>query len=133
MCHWKSANFGRDQHPQLSPTQSFAYGGRTGDDVKWWKIVYMYGAHVRFDESLVNGSKLSGLLGQPLVKSRTSCHIQDGRKDLRRFKPGDGSRRQNCNNSCEARLRLGMGGIARNILTAPVAHCLGGVKSQDSG
>ena len=56
MNHWKSANFGSDKHAKLSPPQFFADGGRAGSDGKWWKIVCMYGAHVRSDQSLVNGS-----------------------------------------------------------------------------
>ena len=84
----------KNKHLQLRPTQLFAYGGRTGVDVKWWKIVCMYGAHVRFDQSLVNGSRLHGLQGQPLVKSRNLHHAQDVRQDLERFKSCDDSRRQ---------------------------------------
>lgn len=49
MNHWKSAYFGKNRHAQVSPTQIFADGGRTGIDVKWWKIISMYGAHVRFN------------------------------------------------------------------------------------
>lgn len=70
MNHWKSANFGSNRDPQLSPPQSSAYGRRAGIDVKWSKIVCMYGAHVRNDQNLVNGSHVDcvGYEGQPITQ-----------------------------------------------------------------
>ena len=71
MNHWKSANFGSDKHPKLSPPHFYACRGRAGIDGKWWKIVCMYGAHVRFDQGLVNGSHLDcvGCEGQPFSQT----------------------------------------------------------------
>ena len=77
MNHWKSANFGSDKHlPQLSPPQSSAYGGRAGIDGKWWKIVCMCGAHVRFDPK--SGHWISASIAwvarvMQLLKSRKSA------------------------------------------------------------
>ena len=92
----------------------------------------MYGTHVRFNYSLVNGSQLRGLQGQRLVNTCRAGHAQE-RQGLELFKL---TRRletpdmQQCNHATMAEKRdcnyLGMGGIARNVLTAPLAHCLNG-------
>ena len=87
MNHWKSANFGSDKHPKLSPPQFFADGGRAGSDGQWWKIVCMYGAHVRSDQSLVNGSHFDcvGYEGSAnesnfSIRVMLRSHAQEGRQ-----------------------------------------------------
>ncbi len=88
----------------------------------------MYGAHVRFDQKSGSWIPIAWVTRSAISQvSQYLRHAQDRRQNLGRL------RRQICKDSSEVRLRLGVSGIARNILTAPVAHCLGGMMGQDSG